>query len=107
MNSVNPLYLIIDKINGYFEESNGNKYLTLIANDESEDILKKFEELWTKIRDLVRWKTNNLDNYNEKIMKTKFNLDDDLPLSKTMELRNMIIFVRSFKMATNISHKSS
>ena len=40
-------------------------------------------------------------------MKTKFNLDDDLPLSKTMELRNMIIFVRSFKMATNISHKSS
>ena len=26
-NSVNTLYLIIDKINGYIEESNANKYL--------------------------------------------------------------------------------
>ena len=28
-NSVNLLYLIINKINGYFEEINGNKYLML------------------------------------------------------------------------------
>ena len=25
--SVNPLYLIFGKVNGYFEETNGNKYL--------------------------------------------------------------------------------
>ena len=30
INSVNPLYLITNKINGYFEESNGNKCLTLV-----------------------------------------------------------------------------
>ena len=30
INSVNPLYLIIKKVNRYFEEINGNKYLTLI-----------------------------------------------------------------------------
>ena len=30
INSVNPLNLIIDKINDYIEESNGNKYLTLL-----------------------------------------------------------------------------
>ena len=29
INSVNPLYLIINKVNGYFEEINKNKYLTL------------------------------------------------------------------------------
>ena len=28
-------------------------------------------------------------------MKTKFNLDDDLQLNKTLELRNMIIVARS------------
>ena len=28
INSVNPLYLIIDKVNGHIEEKNGNKYLT-------------------------------------------------------------------------------
>ena len=29
INSVNPLYLIFIKMNGNFEEINGNKYLTL------------------------------------------------------------------------------
>ena len=28
--NVNPLYLIIHEINGYIEESNGNKYFILI-----------------------------------------------------------------------------
>ena len=31
----NPLYLIFDKINGYFEEINGNKCLALVPNNES------------------------------------------------------------------------
>ena len=30
INNVNPLYLIFNKVNGYFEEINGNKYLTLV-----------------------------------------------------------------------------
>ena len=30
INSVNPLYLIINKVNGYLEEINKNKYLTLV-----------------------------------------------------------------------------
>ena len=39
-NSVNPLYLIINRINGNIEESNGNKYLTLYAADECKYTLK-------------------------------------------------------------------
>ena len=35
MNDVNPLHLIIDKMNGYIEETNGNKYFTLVGSDES------------------------------------------------------------------------
>ena len=30
INSVNPLYFIINKVKGYFEEINRNKYLTLM-----------------------------------------------------------------------------
>ena len=30
INSVNPLHLIIRKVNGYFEEINKNKYLMLV-----------------------------------------------------------------------------
>ena len=33
--SVNLLYLIFNKVNGYFKEINGNKYLTLIPTNES------------------------------------------------------------------------
>ena len=54
--------------------------MKLVSTDESKDILKKYEELWTKIRDQIGPITNNLDNYNEKYMKIKFNSDNDLPL---------------------------
>ena len=39
-NSINPLSLIIKKINGYIEESNRNKNLTLVHTDESKDTQK-------------------------------------------------------------------
>ena len=41
INSVNPLYLMLNKINEYFEEINGNKYLTLVSTDESKEKNKK------------------------------------------------------------------
>ena len=37
INSVNALYLIFNKVNGYFEEINRNKYLTLVPTDESKE----------------------------------------------------------------------
>ena len=37
INSVNPLYLIFNKVNGYFEEINGNKYLTIVPTNESKE----------------------------------------------------------------------
>ena len=39
-NSVNVLYLSINKINSYIEESNRNIYLTLVSTDEGKDSLK-------------------------------------------------------------------
>ena len=47
-NSVNPLYLIINKMNGYSVECNGNKYLKLVPTDKSIKILKYYKELWNK-----------------------------------------------------------
>ena len=38
--NVNPLYLIFTKVNGYFEEVNGNKYLTLVPTNESKEKIK-------------------------------------------------------------------
>ena len=39
-NSLKLLYLIINKTNGYIEESNKNKYLALAPTDESKNALK-------------------------------------------------------------------
>ena len=44
VDNVNPLYLIFSKVNGYFEEINGNKYLTLVPTNESKEKIKKYEE---------------------------------------------------------------
>ena len=45
IDSVNPLYLIFNDVNGYFEEINGNKYLTLVPTNESKEKILKNEEL--------------------------------------------------------------
>ena len=41
IDSVNPLYLIIKKVNGYFEEINRSKYLTLVPANEIKEKRKK------------------------------------------------------------------
>ena len=43
INSVNPLYLIFSKVNGYFEEINGNIYLALVPTNESKEKIKRYE----------------------------------------------------------------
>ena len=82
-------------MNGYLEEINGNKYLTLVPTNEKKEKIKKYEELWRKIRNLIRSITKNSDDYDEKYVKIKFNLDDELPLNKTIEIPTMIIAVRA------------
>ena len=54
-------------------------------------MLKKYTELWDKIKDLINSTTNT--DYDEKYMKIKFSSDDDL--GKILSLHNMIIVVRS------------
>ena len=56
---------------------------------------KKYEELWSKIRDLIWSTTKNSDNYDEKYMKINFNSDVVLPLNKTIEIPAMTIIVRA------------
>ena len=74
--SLKAFYLIINKINGYIDERNGNKYLKLFH---------------INIKDVLRTSSNSWDNYDGKFMKIKINLNHDLPLTKATELHNMII----------------
>ena len=62
INRVNPLYLIINKVDEYFEEIKGNKYLKVVPTNESKEKMLKYEELWSKVRDLIRSTTKNPDD---------------------------------------------
>ena len=63
-NILNPLYLIINKVNGYFEEINRDTFLTLVLTNESKEIINKNGELWSKIRNLIRLITKISADYN-------------------------------------------
>ena len=59
INSVNPLYLMINEMIGHFEcnsvecnsveEKNKNKYLVLGDADENKEVFKKYKEVWEGI----------------------------------------------------------
>ena len=86
---------IIDKTDGYIEEYNGNKYFTLVYTDKNKNILKKYPELWNKIKDRIRSITNNSAVYDEKYMKIKSSSDDNIPLNKILKLHDLKIVGRS------------
>ena len=94
IHNVNPLYFIINKADGYIEESNENKYLILVSNDKSKE-LAKYTELWDKIKDSIKTINSKPDEYEKGFTKAKFNSDDDLTFGKMLSLHNMTIVVRS------------
>ena len=42
IDSENPLHLIYHNVDGYIEESNGNKCLTFASTDKNKKVLKKY-----------------------------------------------------------------
>ena len=74
---------------------NSYKYSTLVPANKSKEKIKKYEELSIVIRDLIRSITKNSDDYDEKYMKIKFDLDDNLPVNKTIEIPLVTIVVRA------------
>ena len=49
--SVNPLYLIIRKVDGHIEcKKNGSNYLVFCSTDENKEVLKKYAELLDGIK---------------------------------------------------------
>ena len=92
VNSVNALYLMINKIKGYFEEVDGDKYL--IISSENGDIMQKYQGVFDGIKEIIK-KINDYsqpikydDNY------SKFNTDDNIPLNKIIYFPKITIKMR-------------
>ena len=52
INSVNPLYLMINKINGHFEEKDGDKYL--IINLKNGDTIQKYQKVFDRLKEIIK-----------------------------------------------------
>ena len=77
--------------------------MTLVSTNESNEKIKENEELWSKIRELIRSVTEKLTDYDEIYMEIKFNSADELSLNKMIEIPIMIIVVSAiFLKITNI-----
>ena len=95
VNSVNPLYLMINRIDGFTEEKNGDKYLNIASTDRNSKVLKKYSEVWNRIKDcLEKVNDSGLGKYDKEFMKIKFNSDDDILLNKEVYFTTITITIR-------------
>ena len=58
LNSVNPLYLLINRIYRFIEEKDGDKYLNIASTDRNSEVLKRHSEVWNGFKYCIR-KINN------------------------------------------------
>ena len=96
INSVNPLYLMIDKMIGHFEEKSGNKYLVLDDVDENKEVSKKYKEVWQGVKkEIETIDGGEKIEYGKDLKKIRFESNDDLPLNKPIKLLSLTIIIRS------------
>ena len=95
VNSVNPLYLMINKIKGNFEEIDGDQYL--IISSENGDVMQKYQEVFDGIKEIIK-KINDYSQtikYDDNFMKIKFNTDDNITLNKIIYFPKITIIIQS------------
>ena len=60
----------------------------LVLINEIKEKINKYEELWSKIRYLIRSMTKISNDYDKKYIKIKFNSDNELLLNKKQKLHD-------------------
>ena len=53
-NSVNPLYLVINRIDGFIEEKNGDKYLNIVETDRNSEVLKNIQKFGIELKIILK-----------------------------------------------------
>ena len=54
INSVNPLYLLADEIDGFFEEKESNKYWNIAFTDSNNEVLKNMQKFGAELNIKLR-----------------------------------------------------
>ena len=96
VNSVNPLYLRINNVNGYIEQVNEDKYLVFddTHKNENKKLLEKYDDVFNGIMSKIIKLDDDWLEYAKDYMKIKFSSDDDLPLNKPLKFHNITVIIR-------------
>ena len=88
--------MLIKKLDGFIDEKEGNKYLNITLTDSNNDVLLKYAEVLSGIKDQIK-KINNdsVGEYDKDYMKIKFDSDDNLPLNKVLTSHVLTIIIRN------------
>ena len=72
------MYLRTDHAYGYIEEKVVNKYLIFDSTDENKELLKKYNDVWSRIKNKIEEVSSGERDYEKDYMNIKFNSNDDL-----------------------------
>ena len=89
------MYLRVNHANGYIEEKNENKYLIFDVTDENKELLKKYVDVCSGIKNKIEAISSGECDYEKDYMNIEFISDDNLPLNKPLKFHSMIIVIRS------------
>ena len=87
---------MINRINGFIEEKNGDKYLNIASTDRNSEVLKNMQKFGMKLKTVLK-KINNSEfgEYDKDYMKIKFNSDDDILLNKQLIFPTITVIIKN------------
>ena len=95
LNGSNSLYLVFNNLDAYIEKRGENKCLIFALTDKNEMVLRDYTEIWDEIKEQIELISGNkVIKYSKGFMKIKFESDDDLPISKIINIPVCIIIIR-------------
>ena len=75
-------------------KKNGNKYLIFDSVDDNKELVKKYSDVWSGIKNKIKEVSSGESDYEKDYMKIKFNSDHNLPLNKPLKFHLITIIIR-------------
>ena len=95
LNRSNSLYLVFNNLDAYIEKSGENKYLIFASTDKNEMVLRDYTKIWDEIKERIELISGNkVIKYRRDFMKIKLESDNDLSISKIINISVCAIIVR-------------
>ena len=86
---------MINTIDGFIEEKNGDKYLNISVTERNKGELKKYSEVWNGVKDSIeKLNDSEVGKHSKYFIKIKLNSDDNIPLNKQLNVPTITVIIR-------------